>query len=267
MDAWLAPAGLRGGQILEAWSCTSPPATPSSPLPPLISRVPNIRDGLGSSVVSPCYAVSGGLLEVSSYLLLFLVRVFRPFWPPYLLLAFFLFLVFRRNSGLSSSHFGARSLCHPLDFSQSCVPVSMRTRRRRWSAGAPPRLHEDPLSAMERGRTKSGVTGSSIRLLAAPQCSLRTGAAPSLHADPLSAMERGKKRGVKQRLLLTAGITFQLPHGRDVGSAQTGSVRFPAPVCRSCWLVLVPGCFWPGGIVFHFWGRRPENRPFCCSCA
>ena len=30
------------------------------------------------------------------------------------------------------------------------VPVSMRTRCRRWSAGSAPRLHEDPLSAMER---------------------------------------------------------------------------------------------------------------------
>ena len=39
MDAWLAPAGLRGGQILEASTCTSPPATHFSPLPPLIPRV------------------------------------------------------------------------------------------------------------------------------------------------------------------------------------------------------------------------------------
>ena len=35
-DAWLATAGLRGGQVLEASTCTSPPATLSSPLPPLI---------------------------------------------------------------------------------------------------------------------------------------------------------------------------------------------------------------------------------------
>ena len=42
MDAWLATAGLRGGQVLEASTCTSPPATLSSPLPPLIPRVPNI---------------------------------------------------------------------------------------------------------------------------------------------------------------------------------------------------------------------------------
>ena len=41
MDAWLATAGLRGGQVLEARTCTSPPATPSSPLPPLIPRVEN----------------------------------------------------------------------------------------------------------------------------------------------------------------------------------------------------------------------------------
>ena len=42
MDAWLVTAGLRGGQILEASTRTSPPATLSSPLPPLIPRVPNI---------------------------------------------------------------------------------------------------------------------------------------------------------------------------------------------------------------------------------
>ena len=41
MDAWLAPAGLRGGQKLEARTRTSPPATLSSPLPPLIPRVEN----------------------------------------------------------------------------------------------------------------------------------------------------------------------------------------------------------------------------------
>ena len=41
MDAWLAPAGLRGGQILEARTRTLPPATLSSPLPPLIPRVEN----------------------------------------------------------------------------------------------------------------------------------------------------------------------------------------------------------------------------------
>ena len=41
IDAWLAPAGLRGGQILEASTRTSPPATLSSPLPPLFPRVEN----------------------------------------------------------------------------------------------------------------------------------------------------------------------------------------------------------------------------------
>ena len=39
MDLWLAPAGLWGGQILEAKTRTSPPATHSSPLPPLLPRV------------------------------------------------------------------------------------------------------------------------------------------------------------------------------------------------------------------------------------
>ena len=63
MGAWLATAALRGGHILEARTRASPPATLSVPLPPLIPRVPNNRDGLGSSVVSPCYAVSDG--EVS----------------------------------------------------------------------------------------------------------------------------------------------------------------------------------------------------------
>ena len=38
-DAWLATAGLRGGQVLEACSCTSPPATLSSPLLPLVPWV------------------------------------------------------------------------------------------------------------------------------------------------------------------------------------------------------------------------------------
>ena len=42
MDAWQATAGLRGGQILEASTRTSPPSTLSSPLPPLIPRGPNI---------------------------------------------------------------------------------------------------------------------------------------------------------------------------------------------------------------------------------
>ena len=42
MDSWLATAGLRGGQVLEASTRTSPPATVSSPLPPLIPRGPNV---------------------------------------------------------------------------------------------------------------------------------------------------------------------------------------------------------------------------------
>ena len=60
-DAWLATAGLRGGQILEAWFSTS--AASHTPLLSA-SAAPQgseLRDGLGSSVVSPCYAVSGGM--------------------------------------------------------------------------------------------------------------------------------------------------------------------------------------------------------------
>ena len=87
------------------------------------------------------------------------------------------------------------------------VPVSMRTRCRRWNAGTAPRLHEDPSSAMECGS------------------------------------EKGSKRAPTQetsnekRFSLTLGITFQLLHGRDVGSAQAGSVRFPC----ACWLLLLAG--------------------------
>ena len=67
-DARLATAALRGGQVLEARTRTSLPATLSSSA----SADPQgseHRDGLGSSVVSPCYAVSGGFKEVSSYLI------------------------------------------------------------------------------------------------------------------------------------------------------------------------------------------------------
>ena len=42
------------------------------------------------------------------------------------------------------------------------LPVSMRTRCRRWSADAAPRLHEDPLSAMERG-SRRGLNGADPR--------------------------------------------------------------------------------------------------------
>ena len=61
MDAWLATAGLRGGQILEA---RFPTFAASHPLLPSASAAPQgsvRRDGRGSSVVSPCYAVSGGM--------------------------------------------------------------------------------------------------------------------------------------------------------------------------------------------------------------
>ena len=60
MDAWLATAGLRGGQILEARTRTSPPATPLSPLPPLLLRAPKLAIDWAAFVVSPCYAASGG---------------------------------------------------------------------------------------------------------------------------------------------------------------------------------------------------------------
>ena len=68
-DTWLATAGLRGGQILEARLSTF--AASHTPLPS-VSADPQgseHRDGLGSSVVSLCYAVSGGFEEVSSYVM------------------------------------------------------------------------------------------------------------------------------------------------------------------------------------------------------
>ena len=60
-DAWLATAGLRGGQILEARFSTF--AASHTPLPSASAdpQGSELRDGLGSSVVSPCYAVSGGI--------------------------------------------------------------------------------------------------------------------------------------------------------------------------------------------------------------
>ena len=61
MDAWLATAGLRGGQILEARFSTF--AASHTPLPSASAdpQGSERRDGLGSSVISPCYAVSGGM--------------------------------------------------------------------------------------------------------------------------------------------------------------------------------------------------------------
>ena len=41
MGALQATAGLRGGQVLEAGSCTSPPATLFSPLLPLLPGIQN----------------------------------------------------------------------------------------------------------------------------------------------------------------------------------------------------------------------------------
>ena len=49
-----------GRPILEACSCTSSPATPLSPLPPLLLRVPMLAMDWAAFVVSPCYAASGG---------------------------------------------------------------------------------------------------------------------------------------------------------------------------------------------------------------
>ena len=68
MDAWLTTAGLRGGQVLEASSRTffvSHTPLPSASTGP---QGPVRRDGLGSLVVSPCYAVSGG---TKKYLFIF----------------------------------------------------------------------------------------------------------------------------------------------------------------------------------------------------
>ena len=91
------------------------------------------------------------------------------------------------------------------------VPVSMRTRCRRWNAGTAPRLHEDPSSAMECGSEKG------------------------------SERSPTQETSNEKRFSLTAGITFQLLHGSDVGSAQAGSVRFPC----ACWSLLLacPGAW------------------------
>ena len=62
-EAWLATAGLRGGQILEARFSTFDASHTLLPSASAVSQGPALRDGLGSSVVSPCYAVTCG--EVS----------------------------------------------------------------------------------------------------------------------------------------------------------------------------------------------------------
>ena len=73
MDAWLAPAGLRDGQILEARTRTSPPATLSSPLPPLIPRVENFV--MDSAALPQIFRVQ--LTMVASAIL----RIFLVFCP------------------------------------------------------------------------------------------------------------------------------------------------------------------------------------------
>ena len=166
MDAWLAPAGLRGGQILEARTGTSPSATLSSPLPPLIPRVENsVMDwaALSNSLLCREWRLRGSIVSSG---ILPTVLLGLVVWT------FFISFNARWQSHVSQSpgvpHVTACSTasrvrtseqgrrCHPRDFSRSSVPVSLRTRCRRWSAGAAPRLHEDPLSAMERGRKKGG---------------------------------------------------------------------------------------------------------------
>ena len=63
---------LPRGQILEASSCTSLPATISSSASAHSQVFSQLPCGRGSSVISPCYAVRGGLEEVPGYLLPFL---------------------------------------------------------------------------------------------------------------------------------------------------------------------------------------------------
>ena len=62
-DAWLATAGLRGGQILKARFSTFGASHTLLSSASAVSQGPVLRDGLGSSVVSLCYAVTCG--EVS----------------------------------------------------------------------------------------------------------------------------------------------------------------------------------------------------------
>ena len=77
---------------------------------------------------------------------------------------------------------------------------------------------------------------------------------------------------------VAAGITFQLPRGRDVGPRSKLSVTFfPVALGWACWwLSLVwlgagaPGSFVPGAgwwgcgfLCFPFRGRRPKDRLFC----
>ena len=75
MDAWLATAGLRGGQVLEVSSRTFTASHPLLPSGSAVPQGPVQRDGLGSSVVSPCYAVSGGMIK---YLVIFTYFVPTP---------------------------------------------------------------------------------------------------------------------------------------------------------------------------------------------
>ena len=77
MGPWLATAGLQGGQVLEASSRTF--LASHSPLPSASAGLqgPVHPSGLGSLVVSPCYAVTCGWkyrirLGISSYLAPFL---------------------------------------------------------------------------------------------------------------------------------------------------------------------------------------------------
>ena len=100
------------------------------------------------------------------------------------------------------------------------VPVSMRTRCRRWNAGTAPRLHEDPSSAMECGSEKGSEW------------------APT------------QETSNEKRFSLT-----REQKGVEWAPAQAGSVRFPC----ACWSLLLAGlgacCFWPlsrGSVWFLF---------------
>ena len=76
---------------------------------------------------------------------------------------------------------------------------------------------------------------------------------------------------------VAAGITFQLPHGRDVGPrSKLSAPFFPVALGWACWWLSLfwlgagaPGSFVPGAgwwgcgfLCFPFRGRRPKDRHF-----
>ena len=68
------------------------------------------------------------------------------------------------------------------------------------------------------------------------------GTAPRLHEDPSSAMECGSEKG--SEWAPTQETSNEKRFSLTSGQLKLALSGFPVPVGRSCWPVLVPGCFW-----------------------